>query len=411
MPTKRRGTGNGTGSQPSKRSTTGSRTGNHNNENGKEIEKGLVRCPELEQKYKAIAKIGQGTFGEVWKAKCLKTSRIVALKKVLMENEQEGFPLTTLREIQLLQRVRRDSKGIPHQNVVELIEICRTRPDSRTKKAETHLVFEFCEHDLAGILLNKNINFTLPEKKHLMQQLLEGLFWVHKNKVLHRDMKPANILINKKGILKLADFGLAKKFTIPKAGCKNKYTNRVVTLWYRPPELLLGERNYGPPIDTWGAGCILAELFVRSHAIMMGRDEQDQLIKIQQWCGGINPQVWSEVEELPLYKKIKFKEDLKNMKSQISKRMKHYTNDVDAINLIEQMLTLNPKSRLNCDRALDHDFFWSDPMPICPIKTLEKLDKSMFEYLSRNQGKQASQPVGNPLINKMKNEGAFDRTY
>jgi len=93
-------------------------------------------------------------------------------------------------------------------------------------------------------------------------------------------------------------------------------------------------------------------------------------------------QVWSEVEELPLYKKIKFKEDLKNMKSQISKRMKHYTNDVDAINLIEQMLTLNPKSRLNCDRALDHDFFWSDPMPICPIKTLEKLDKSMFEYLS-----------------------------
>ena len=95
-------------------------------------------------------------------------------------------------------------------------------------------------------------------------QLLEGLFYMHRNNVLHRDMKAANILITKEGILKLADFGLARAFSVRSNGEVNKYTNRVVTLWYRPPELLLGERNYGPPIDMWGAGCIMAEMWTRS---------------------------------------------------------------------------------------------------------------------------------------------------
>ena len=162
--------------------------------------------------------------------------------------------------------------------MVELIEICRTKPDHRTKKRpEIHLVFEFCEHDLAGLLANKQVQFSLGEKKKVIQQLLEGLYWIHKNKILHRDMKAANILINKNGVLKLADFGLARPFSFPKRGMANKYTNRVVTLWYRPPELLLGERNYGPPIDVWGAGCVMAEMWTRT-PIMQGKVEQDQVI-------------------------------------------------------------------------------------------------------------------------------------
>merc|ERR1719245_1344830 len=137
-------------------------------------------CPDKSPKYKSMAKIGQGTFGEVWKAKCTMTQRVVALKKVLMENEREGFPITALREIKILQQLR-------HENVVELIEICRTKPDHRNKKRpEIHLVFEFCEHDLAGLLANKHVQFTLAEKKKVIQQLLEGLYWVHKNKILHR---------------------------------------------------------------------------------------------------------------------------------------------------------------------------------------------------------------------------------
>ena len=115
-------------------------------------------------------------------------------------------------------------------------------------------------------------------------------------------MKAANILITKNGVLKLADFGLARAFSVSK-GQPNRYTNRVVTLWYRPPELLLGERNYGPAIDMWGAGCIMAEMWTRS-PIMQGSTEQHQLTLISQLCGSIGPDVWPGVENLELYKSL-----------------------------------------------------------------------------------------------------------
>jgi cyclin-dependent kinase 9 len=195
----------------------------------------------------------------VFKAKHRQTRKIVALKKVLMENEKEGFPITALREIKILQLLK-------HENVVPLIEICRTttRTDSSAKyKATFYLVFDFCEHDLAGLLSNVNVKFSMGEIKKVMQQLLNGLFFIHSQKILHRDMKAANILITKNGVLKLADFGLARAISTSNKSHANRYTNRVVTLWYRPPELLLGERNYGSPVDLWGAGCIMAEVLTR----------------------------------------------------------------------------------------------------------------------------------------------------
>ena len=171
-----------------------------------------------------------------------------------MENEKEGFPITALREIRILQLLN-------HENIVNLLEICRQYSRHKTT---FYLVFDFCEHDLAGLLSNINVKFSLGEIKKVMQQMCEGLFFIHTNKIIHRDMKAANILITKTGTLKLADFGLARAISINKAGQPNRYTNRVVTLWYRPPELLLGERNYGPAVDMWGAGCIMAEMWTRS---------------------------------------------------------------------------------------------------------------------------------------------------
>ncbi|KAG8228573.1 hypothetical protein J437_LFUL008652 [Ladona fulva] len=246
-------------------------------------------CDEV-AKYEKVAKIGQGTFGEVFKAREKKQNKkFVALKKVLMENEKEGFPITALREIRILQLLK-------HENVVNLLEICRTKgitlvlenriasPYNRFRST-FYLVFDFCEHDLAGLLSNVNVKFSLGEIKKVMQQLLNGLYYIHSNKtisskpdvlehawktelkngnILHRDMKAANVLITKNGVLKLADFGLARAFSANKNGIANRYTNRVVTLWYRPPELLLGDRNYGPPVDLWGAGCIMAEMWTRS---------------------------------------------------------------------------------------------------------------------------------------------------
>jgi len=149
-------------------------------------------------------------------------------------------------------------------------------------------------------------------------------------------MKAANILINKEGILKLADFGLARPYSIPKRGQAIRYTNRVVTLWYRPPELLLGAREYGPPIDVWGAGCVMAEMWTRL-PIMQGKIEQDQLVKIQKLCGGINPTTWKGVEEMPLYNKMTFVPEVKNAPRIVSQRLKLYIKDANALDLIEQV--------------------------------------------------------------------------
>ena len=174
-------------------------------------------CAEV-TKYEKQAKIGQGTFGEVFKAREKKDkNKIVALKKVLMENEKEGFPITALREIKILQLLR-------HENIVNLIEICRTKATQFNKHKSTfYLVFDFCEHDLAGLLSNFNVKFNLGEIKKVMQQLLNGLYYIHSNKIIHRDMKAANVLITKQGILKLADFGLARAISINKNGQPNRY--------------------------------------------------------------------------------------------------------------------------------------------------------------------------------------------
>ncbi|CBY08613.1 unnamed protein product [Oikopleura dioica] len=335
-------------------------------------------CPDRKKKYQTVAKIGQGTFGEVFKARATETGRFVALKKIIMdsENRSSGFPMTSIREIKILNAL----KDVPCENIVELIEICRTRFDPRDgKRPEIHLVFEFCDHDLAGLLQNKKIVFSLGEKKQLAYQLFNGLYALHANKILHRDLKSANILITKKGVLKLADFGLARPFSVPKDNKENRYTNRVVTLWYRPPELLLGARNYGPEIDMWGAGCVMAELWTRT-PIMQGNNEQDQLSKIQRLCGGITPEVWSDVVKLNAYRGMLQGKPITKEKRKLRGLVGRFLKDEKGLEILEQLLTLDPEKRLDCEAVLDHEFFWSNPMPCSLEGMLSKLHKSMFDY-------------------------------
>ncbi|XP_053138315.1 cyclin-dependent kinase 9 isoform X1 [Hemicordylus capensis] len=314
------------------------------------------------------------------------------------------FPITALREIKILQLLK-------HENVVNLIEICRTKASPYNRcKGSIYLVFDFCEHDLAGLLSNAHVKFTLSEIKKVMQMLLNGLYYIHRNKILHRDMKAANVLITRDGVLKLADFGLARAFSLAKNSQPNRYTNRVVTLWYRPPELLLGERDYGPPIDLWGAGCIMAEMWTRS-PIMQGNTEQHQLTLISQLCGSITPEVWPNVDKYELYQKL----DLpKGQKRKVKDRLKAYVKDQYALDLIDKLLVLDPAQRIDSDDALNHDFFWSDPMPSDLKNMLSTHNQSMFEYLAppRRRGGHVPQAPNmqgrNPAAT---NQTEFDRVF
>jgi cyclin-dependent kinase 9 len=277
-----------------------------------------------------------------------------------------------LREIRILQLLK-------HENVVNLLEICRTKANKNNSYRSTfYLVFDFCEHDLAGLLSNMNVKFSLGEIKKVLQQLLNGLYYIHSNKILHRDMKAANVLITKNGVLKLADFGLARAFSVSKTGVPNRYTNRVVTLWYRPPELLLGDRNYGPPVDMWGAGCIMAEMWTRS-PIMQGNTEQQQIIFISQLCGSFTPEVWPGIEKLELYNKMELP---MGHKRKVKDRLKAYVQNQYGCHLLDKLLQLDPTARIDADSALNHDFFWTDPMPSDLSKMLSHHLSSMFEYLA-----------------------------
>nr|DBA24562.1 TPA: hypothetical protein GDO54_012195 [Pyxicephalus adspersus] len=359
-------------------------------------------CDEV-SKYKCLAKVGQGTFGEVFKAKHRQTGQTVALKKVLMENEKEGFPITALREIKILQLLK-------HENVVNLIEICRTKGNQIIGcKGSIFLVFDFCEHDLAGLLSNTHVKFTLAEIKKVMQMLLNGIFYIHKNKIFHRDLKPANLLITRDGVLKLADLGLARSFSLDEKRQQNRFTNRVVTLWYRPPELLLGERDYGPPIDLWGAGCIMAEMWTRM-PIMPGNTEQHQLTLISQLCGSITSKVWPNVDKYELYQKLELP---KGQKRKVKDRLKAYVKDAYALDLIDKLIVLDPAQRIDSNHGLDHDFFWSDPMPSELRTMLSAHTQSMFEYLAppRRRGGQMPQQPANQCRNPAFNQTIFDRVY
>jgi cyclin-dependent kinase 9 len=321
--------------------------------------------------YKVIAKIGSGTHGEVFKAKD-EDGRPVALKKILMQKETQGFPITAIREIKLLQELK-------HDNIVDLVEICRSRssqsPCCLPGIDTFFLVMEFCDHDLAGLIANRKLKFSLGEIKKVMYQLFNGLYHIHQNRIVHRDMKPANILITKEGVLKLADFGLGRPLMNAGQGQASRYTGGMVTLWYRPPEILLGQRDYGQPIDMWSAGCIMAEMWTRC-PIMKGTSEQQQISYIIQLCGSFTEYVWPGVTQIEGFNKLELPKDHnRKVKARLKTQIPHAT----ALDLVDRLLTLDPASRIDADTALDHEFFWTDPLAVNLKGMLSQLNNSMRE--------------------------------
>lgn len=295
--------------------------------------------PRRADSFEKIDKIGQGTYSNVYKARDTSTGMIVALKKVRFDNLEPESVKFMAREILILRR-------LDHPNVVKLQGLVTSR-----MSCSLYLVFEYMEHDLAGLAASPGIKFTEPQVKCYMKQLLSGLEHCHTRCVLHRDIKGSNLLLDNSGMLKIADFGLA---TIFDPNHKHPMTSRVVTLWYRPPELLLGAIDYSMGVDLWSAGCILAELLA-GKPIMPGRTEVEQLHRIFKLCGSPSEEYWKK-SKLPHATIFKPQQPYKRC---IGDTFKEFPPS--SLPLIETLLAIDPAERGTASAALQSDFFTTEP--------------------------------------------------
>jgi len=285
------------------------------------------------QRYEKLEKIGEGTYGTVFKAKNKETQEIVALKRVRLDDDDEGVPSSALREICLL-------KELKHRNIVRLHDVLHS-------DRKLTLVFEHCDQDLKKYFDSLNGDIDPEVVMSFMFQLLKGLSYCHSRNILHRDLKPQNLLINRTGELKLADFGLARAFGIP-VRC---YSAEVVTLWYRPPDVLFGAKLYTTSIDMWSAGCIFAELANAGRPLFPGSDVDDQLKRIFKLLGTPSEENWPGMTQLPDLKPFPMYQpsmSFSQVVPKLSNRGRH---------LLQRLLLCNPSQRLSADESMAHPYF------------------------------------------------------
>ncbi|KAI1424409.1 kinase-like domain-containing protein [Xylaria sp. FL1777] len=306
--------------------------------------------------------VGSGTYGKVFKGKHVYTSKLVALKRIRMEGERDGFPVTAMREVKLLQSLR-------HPNVVELHEVM-------IERNECYMVFEYLSHDLTGLLNHPTYKLDASQKKHLAMQLFKGLDYLHKRGVLHRDIKAANILVSSDGILKLADFGLARFYA---KRHQLDYTNRVITIWYRSPELLLGETRYGAAVDIWSAACVMVEIFTR-HAIFPGDGgEINQLEKIYNILGTPNRKEWPGLADTPWFELLRPSYRKPNVFAD------KYRERVPAaaFDLLAEMFQYDPIKRPSAADVLEHRYFTTEQPPPRQAVELKDIKGDWHEFESK----------------------------
>ncbi|XP_038724375.1 protein IMPAIRED IN BABA-INDUCED STERILITY 1-like isoform X2 [Tripterygium wilfordii] len=309
--------------------------------------------PLRSEAFEKLEKIGQGTYSSVFRARDIETGKIVALKKVRFDNYDRESVRFMAREIMILRR-------LDHPNIIKLEGLITSQ-----LSGGVYLVFEYMEHDITGLLSCPDVTFSESQIKCYMKQLLAGIEHCHSRDVMHRDIKGSNLLVNNDGILKVADFGLANFCT---SGQQQPLTSRVVTLWYRPPELLLGSTDYGASVDIWSVGCVFGELLY-GKPILQGRTEVEQLHKIFKLCGSPPDEYWkkSKLPHATLFK------PQQPYTSCLREAFKDFS--ATALNLIETFLSVEPYKRGSASSAVASEYFTTKPYA-CDPSSLPKYPPS-----------------------------------
>eukprot|EP00794_Sanderia_malayensis_P017263 gene17263-18987_t len=288
--------------------------------------------------YDKLEQLGEGSYATVYKGRSKVNDMFVALKEIRLQ-EEEGAPFTAIREASLL-------KQLKHANIVRLHDIIHTLNNLT-------LVFEYLHTDLCQYLERHPNGINECNVKLFLFQLLRGLSYIHKKRILHRDLKPQNLLLSEKGDLKLADFGLARSKTVP----SKTYSNEVVTLWYRPPDVLCGSKTYSTSLDVWGVGCIFLEMLTGLPLFPGTQGVEDQLERIWKTCGSPD-QDWYSNNKYDNYQTCKYPTQELGL---LIPRLREIDG---AESLADKMIQCYPDRRITCEQALRHHYFADLPKEI-----------------------------------------------
>ncbi|EPQ30760.1 uncharacterized protein PFL1_01661 [Pseudozyma flocculosa PF-1] len=324
--------------------------------------------------YAKIEKVGEGTYASVFLAKNTKTGRKVAIKKIKIVNNANGMDVTAIREVKFL-------KELQHPNVILMIDVF----SSGSVTPSLNLVLEFLDTNLEALIKDRGLIFTSADVKSWMAMLCRGLEYCHRNWVLHRDLKPNNLLISPEGELKIADFGLAREFGDP----GSRMTNQVITRWYRPPELLLGSRAYSASVDMWSVGCIFAELMLRT-PYLPGESDLEQLTTIFRALGTPTERDWPNYKTLPDF--VQFERFPKQPLGELFSAASS-----EALDFLQKCLLYDPLKRLTANQSLHHAYFRTAPAPT-PFKMLPRHPTKAFD---------PEDPANHPLLSDSKEKNTM----
>ncbi|KAJ8516619.1 hypothetical protein ONZ45_g6083 [Pleurotus djamor] len=297
---------------------------------------------ERQKNWAKVGKVGEGAYAVVYRGREVTSGRQCAIKKIKVGQFKDGLDMSAIREVKFLRELK-------HQNVIELLDVF-------SSKTNLNLVLEFLDSDLEMVIKDRTLVFLPADIKSWMAMTFRGLEFCHRNWILHRDLKPNNLLIASDGMLKIADFGLARDFADP----GYKMTCQVITRWYRPPELLFGCRYYSSAVDIWSVGCIFAELMLRT-PYLPGESDMDQLKTIFRALGTPTEDDWPGHTKLPDYVPVgQFpKMPLRDLFTAAS---------ADALNLLQKCFIYEPRRRISARDALHHPYFFALPNPSHPSK-------------------------------------------